>query len=69
MRDLEYRLNGKMLDIYAGARMVAAAFAGGKPSDVLHLWVDDYEDEARAERVAELKDSSWFKNLMHGTRE
>jgi hypothetical protein len=68
MREIEYKVNAKTLDLYAGARLVATAFGGGKPSDIVELWVDEIADESRRELVAELKEQDWVKNILNGTR-
>jgi hypothetical protein len=68
MRDLEYKINGKLFDVYAGSRLVAAAFAGGKPSEIVELWLDEYNEEFRAELVAELKQADWVKRILSDGR-
>jgi len=64
MRDLEYKVNGKLFEVYAGSRMVVSSMAGGKFSDIVPLWVDEVAEEMRGDRIAELKQSEWFKKLM-----
>lgn len=64
MRDLEYKINGRALELFAGSRLIAASIGGGKLSDIVPLWIDDLADEARAELVAELKQQDWVKNIL-----
>ena len=69
MRDLEYKINGRQLDLYAGSRIVAGVFAGVKPSDVVDLWIDEIQEENRAELVKELKSQGWVKKILSNGRQ